>query len=148
MKKINSYIIEKLKINKDIKTEERFKSVLDKIINIGGLSQKQIGKEMCDYFTDEIKHNWIDKYNIKEVKCIITDDIKKANPEFFTDYKDYIEIDDYEYKYFNEKVKKIIADDQFELEVYVQDIVGYKEHALKIGSYNDDINFSIIFVEI
>ena len=144
---INTYIVEKLKINKDIDIPEE--DPLKKIILISGLSSEQIGEEESKIFSDEIKEKWIDKYNITKVECIISENTYTENTPYFKSKsisEDDYRIDDEDYKYFDGKSKNIIIDD-FSLGVYVQEIIGrHIDHAIKIGS-TELKSFQMIFVE-
>ncbi len=76
MKQINTYINEKLIINKDSINKQQ-KTIVDTICDICGLNKnhKYIHFSKIDYtsYRDAIK-SWVDKYNVKDINTYITKD--------------------------------------------------------------------------
>lgn len=97
MKQINNYIIEKLHLNKNYKSEDLF----EQIIGVFDFNDYEKARNLV--------HNWIKRENVKEVELI-----SDFDDEFYipTEYKCYVKYDKEKAEDLNNKL--ILAGPKFE----------------------------------
>ncbi len=145
MKRIESYITEKLKIDKKVNSS-MFKSPIDKIVQMGQLDSAKIGIEGNRKFREDIQKQWIDKYNITDVECIMRDFVAKEYDWFFKNFEGEYKVDNYLCTKLNNEKSYMIVDDDDQIQMYVCKVNDdAKYNAIKVGSYNYKTNFHIIF---
>ena len=141
-------VSEKLHLDKNISItnpDSEPETAVDKILRISGIHTGNFDEDDCKTSEKEIS-SWVNKYNVNEVECIINKEIERENSWYFSSLKkgDYV-VDDEDFKYFTSKVKRTLAEN-ISIDMYIKDIVGHNEHALEIGSSEE--NFKMIFLKI
>ena len=146
MLNLNTYIIEKLKINKDSKSNGTFKNTIDKIIKLTGLDFIDDTDEKEKISKTIVKH-WLIKNDIYDVDVYIPqsgyEDIKEAFPK---EYLDEIIVDEDIWEIYHkevEKTKNELYSDIFTLELVIYDT----EDKLEVKSLADEKDYTFIVVK-
>lgn len=145
MNNLKQYITEKLKIDNKV-SSSAFKTVEEKIMYLAGIDPDSLDEGTSKDVMDSIKENWIDKYNVQDVDCIISRQIEKDYIFFFGKYKgDYI-VDDKTFTEYNDANDDAFWDEKYTIELRVSDIQGKQHEALKFKAYSAD-DFITIFIK-
>ena len=145
MNSLSQYILEKLKINKNSKITG--KNPLEQILYVSGLDAGNYDFKDSEKFANII-NSWIDKYNVKEVDCIITEETDKEYTQYFNDFDEEfcrITVDNELYNHYNKQKKESLLKDDWN-DIYINEIILPTEHGLEIGCIKQN-DYKMIFLQ-